>query len=391
MARMIVRSVFAMVATLVAVVMALCAYVIARFQVPEPLVRLSLVVSNYGLYLIPLGLVGVGLALLARMRGGRFIRWFGALVILVCVVGIGAAMVPVAASWREARRNHATLSIGDYLTGGTNSGKPDPRRAVGYNTIDGRELLMDVRLPAGTPEHARPAVVWVHGGGWQEGDRGEGPKWHRWLTDQGYAVFSIDYRLSPPPRWDQAPADVKCAVGWLKQHAADYLLDPARIMLAGGSAGGNLALTGAYSDERVKPSCAVTDTSVAAVTAFYPPTDLVAAWRDPVLFPDIRDLIKDYTGGAPEQFPDRYAVASPITYVRAGLPPTLLLHGTRDHVVPYAQSVELADRLEAVDVPHELVPIPYGEHAYDVAWGDWGTQISRKVFGDFLTRYFPVG
>lgn len=386
---MIVRSVFAVAATLVAAVMGLCTYAIARFQLPEPLIRLSLVVSNYGLYLIPLGLVGIGLAFLARLRAGRIVRWFGAFVALVCVVGIVAACVPVVSSWREANRNNASLSIGDYLTGGSNTGKLDPRNAVGYNTIDGREMLLDVKLPSGS-EGLRPAVVWVHGGGWHEGDRGQGPKWHKWLNDKGYAVFSIDYRLAPPPRWNEAPADVKCAVGWVKQHAAEYRIDPKRVMLAGGSAGGNLALMGAYSDERITPSCPVTDTSVVAVAAFYPPTDLATASRDPLLLPEIRGLMEDYTGGTLEQVPDRYMAASPITYLRSGLPPTLLLHGTRDHVVPFAQSVELLDRLEALDIPHDLVPIPYGEHAYDLTWGDWGTQISRKAFGDFLNRHFPV-
>ncbi|MFI6866476.1 alpha/beta hydrolase fold domain-containing protein [Nocardia sp. NPDC050406] len=387
---MFVRSIFAVIAAAVAVGLALCTFVIARFQVPEPLLRFSLVVSNYGLYLIPAAAVAVGLALLSRLRGGWFSRWFGVLIVVVCVVGAGAAFVPMVASWREAQRHDASLSIGDYLTGGANTGKPDPRLAVGYNTIDNRELLMDVKLPPGAPERPRPAVVWVHGGGWAEGDRGEGPKWHRWLNERGYAVFAIDYRLSPPARWDQAPADVKCAIGWVKQHAGEYRVDPARIMVAGGSAGGNLALTGAYSDSRVPPSCAVTDTAVAAVAAFYPPTDLITGWRDPVLQPEIRQLIEDYTGGTPAQFPDRYALASPITYVRPGLPPTLLMHGTRDHVVPYGQSVELAERLDAVGVARELLPIPYGEHAYDFAWGDWGSQISRKVFGDFLSRHFPA-
>ncbi|NNH71525.1 alpha/beta hydrolase [Nocardia uniformis] len=387
---MIVRSVFAAAAAVIAVVLGLCTFVIARFQVPDPLLRLSVVVSNYGLYLIPFGLVGIGLAMLARLRAGRVVRAFGALTVLVCVVGIVAAFVPVVASWREAQRHGATLSIGDYLSGGSNTGKPDPRLAVGYHTIEGEELLLDVKLPISESAALRPAVVWVHGGGWTEGGREDAPKWHRWLNDKGYAVFSIDYRLSPPPRWDQAPGDVKCAVGWLKQHAADYLVDPSRVMLAGGSAGGNLALLGAYSDERVPASCPVTDTSVAAVVAFYPPTDLIAAVRDPLLLSESHELVRDFTGGTLEEVPDRYAAASPVHYVRPGLPPTLLIHGTRDHVVPYAQSVELIDRLDAVGVRNELLAIPYGEHAYDIAWGDWGTQISRKVFGDFLNRYFPV-
>ncbi|UFS97388.1 alpha/beta hydrolase [Nocardia huaxiensis] len=387
---MIVRSVFAAAAFLIAALMGLCTFAIARFRIPEQFLAFSVIVSNYGLYLIPLGIAGAGLALLVRVRGGRVMRWGGALIALVCAVGVVAAGFPVVASWQDADKVGASLSIKDYLKGGSNNGRPDERRSVAYNTVDGQELLLDVKLPPGTPDGPRPAVVWVHGGGWAEGDRGEGPKWHEWLNDRGYAVFAVDYRLSPPPRWNQAPNDVKCAVGWVKQYAADYLVDPARLMVVGGSAGGNLALMAAYSDERVQPSCAVTDTAVQAVAAFYPATDIATAYADPDMVSKVRTLAKDYTGGTPGQVPDHYAAASPVTYVRPGLPPTLLIHGTRDHVVPYTQSVELADKLAQAGVQYQLQPIPYGEHGFDAGWGDWGTQISRHVLGQFLDLKFPA-
>ncbi|MEV6767070.1 alpha/beta hydrolase [Nocardia sp. NPDC051030] len=388
--RMIIRWVFAVLAAVIAAVMMACTVVIVRFDLPAWFVRFSYVVSNYGLYLIPLGLVGIGLTGLARMRAGQALRWTAAGIALLCVAGMVVACVPVVASWREAHRNGASLSIVDYFTGRSNTGSPVERLSTAYNTIDGTDLLLDVKLPSGTPARPRPAVVWVHGGGWAEGNRGEAPKWHEWLNDKGYAVFAIEYRMTPPPRWDQAPADVKCAVGWVKQHAQQYSIDPDRVMLAGGSAGGNLALMGAYSDERISPSCAVTDTSVRAVAAFYPATDLAAAWRDPLLLTGIRDDVQNYIGGTPDQYPDRYAAASPITYVRPGLPPTLLMHGTRDHVVPEAQSITLAEKLAATAIDHDLLLIPYGEHVYDFTWGDWGTQISRHVFAEFLTRHFPA-
>ncbi|WP_282782329.1 alpha/beta hydrolase [Nocardia sp. CC201C] len=384
---MIVRWLFAFVAVLIAAVMGMSTYVIARYPISDPLVRLSAVVSNYGLFLIPLGIAGAGLALLARLRGHAVVRWLGALTALVCVVGAAAAVVPLVASWREAQRQGASLSFGEYITAGSNTGSLDPRFGVGYNVVDGRELLLDVKLPSGTSDSPRPAVVWVHGGGWAEGDRAQSPRWHEWLNERGYAVFAIDYRLSPPPRWDQAPADVKCAIGWVKQHAERYGLDPERVVVAGASAGGNLALVAAYSDDRVQPSCAVTDTAVRAVAALYPATDLRAGWHDPDLVAGTRELLRDYTGGTPEQVPERYAAAAPVSYVRPGLPPTLLMHGTRDHVVPHAQSAQLARLLAAAGVAHELLSIPYGEHAYDINWGDWGTQLSRHAFDRFLERH----
>ncbi|WP_412543879.1 alpha/beta hydrolase [Longispora sp. K20-0274] len=251
-------------------------------------------------------------------------------------------------------------------------------------------MKLDVKLPDRAPAGTRPAVVWVHGGGWNLGDRGEAPMWHRWLNDRGYAVFAIDYRLAPPARWDQAPGDVRCAVGWVKAHAERYQVDPGRVMLIGGSAGGNLALMGAYADERVKPSCDVGDTSVRAVAAFYPATDVAGVWRDSG-FPNVRGWAENYTGGTPEQQPEHYRLASPVGYVRPGLPPTLLMHGERDHIVPYPQSPELAARLTAAGVANELVSIPYAEHIFDFAWGSWGTQICRHTLAEFLARYFPAG
>jgi acetyl esterase/lipase len=89
-------------------------------------------------------------------------------------------------------------------------------------------------------------VIVVHGGGWRSGERSDFPSWNAWLADTGYVVFDIDYRLSPPPAWQDAPADVACAVGWVKENAARYGVDPERVALMGRSAGGHLVLLAAY-------------------------------------------------------------------------------------------------------------------------------------------------
>ncbi|UQA91466.1 alpha/beta hydrolase [Streptomyces halobius] len=396
---MIIRRITAAVALLLAVVLAAFTWIIASFRIPPQLVRLSYVVSNFGLYLVPLGLLGVLLAVVLYRRGVRRIALVTGLVGVVATV---AACFPLVAAWRSAERHGADLSLANYLTYGANTGEPDASKSVVYHRIDGQELKLDVKLPSDGPERARPAVVWVHGGGWVSGDRGEAPKWHKWLNDKGYAVFAIEYRLAPPPRWNQAPADVKCAIGWVRQHAETYGVDPDRIMTAGGSAGGNLALMGAYADDRVKPSCPVPDAAdtpdtadapvaaVAAVAAFYPATDVARGWQDTTMRDTIRKAAEDYTGGTPQQVPEHYKLASPVTYVRKDLPPTLLMHGTRDHVAPYQQSTGLAAKLREFDVPYRLLAVPYGEHAYDFRWGDWGSQVSRHVFSEFLDRYFPA-
>ncbi|NUS44783.1 MAG: alpha/beta hydrolase [Mycobacteriaceae bacterium] len=275
------------------------------------------------------------------------------------------------------------------LVSGDAAAAARPRVCHVYQRVGRAELRLDVKLPHGDSPGLRPAVVWVHGGGWVAGNRAEGGMWHRWLNDRGYAVFAVDYRLAPPPRWNQAPGDVLCAIGWVKQHAAQYHVDPNRMVIAGGSAGGNLALMAAYADARVRPSCPVADSSVRAVMALYPGSDLVTLWHDTGPHA-IRVAVQKYTGGTPWQYPERYAAASPITYVRRGIPPTLLLHGTRDHISPFVLATELDDKLAAAGVEHELLAVPYGEHVFDLAWGDWGTQISRRVFARFLDRYCPA-
>ncbi|WP_194820367.1 alpha/beta hydrolase [Nocardia sp. XZ_19_385] len=388
---MVIRWIVATLGLALAALLASITFVIAWADIPPRLIPLSLLVSNFGLYLLPVGLLGLGIsAILLQQRNARVLRIVGKLVGIVCVIAMIAACFPLVASWREAHRRGAELSVLDYLTGGSNSGKPMESMSTTYATVDGTNLLLDPKLPSRAAESPRPAVVWVHGGGWSEGDRGEAPRWHKWLNDKGYAVFAIEYRLAPPPRWNQAPGDVKCAVGWVKQHAREFGVDPERVMLAGGSAGGNLALLGGYADDRVPPSCPVGDTSVRAVAAFYPPADLALGYRDSGDPEYARKALRDYIGGTPEEFPDRYAAASPITYVRPGVPPTLLLHGTRDHIVAYAQSALLAEKLKTAGVQHDLLPIPYGDHVYDFSWGDWGTQISRQVFARFLDRHFPA-
>src|SRR5205809_1043712 len=119
-------------------------------------------------------------------------------------------------------------------------------RTVRSATVDGADLNLDVWLPRRGSGRLSPAVVLVHGGGFVKGSRSETPQWDRWLNDAGYAVFDVGYRLAPPARWDQSAADITCALSWLRSNAARYGVDPDRVALGGRSAGGNLALSAAY-------------------------------------------------------------------------------------------------------------------------------------------------
>lgn len=158
----------------------------------------------------------------------------------------------------------------------------------------------------------------------------------------------------------------------------------------GESAGGTLALLAAYSvgDAALPPSCPAPDSSVKAVVGLYPATDLVAGWHDNSLGGYTRDAVEKFTGGTPGTAADAYRIASPVSYVRGKLPPTLLVHGEHDALVdPETQTVRLSVKLEAAGVPQELITLPMTDHGYDFQWGGWGTQITRHALERFLGKY----
>lgn len=180
---------------------------------------------------------------------------------------------------------------------------------------------------------------------------------------------------------------MKCAVGWVKD-AGRYGVDPDRIALLGHSFGGHVALLAAYTegDPRLPPSCDGPDTGVEAVAAFCPPTDLMRLdetqwpwWR-----PSLASSVKDSTGTDVDYVAagDR-RLASPISHLDPGDPPTFLVHGSQDQISPSEQSMLLANRLEA-GVPHRLIELPGARHGFDGAWGGWDSQIVRHELEGFL-------
>lgn len=336
-----------------------------------------------------LALVGIGatvlLAVLHR-RGGRGSRVATRILAAVVVVATVAVAVPLVSLSRTAETRGVSLSLWEGLAGGLNHGGPGP--GITYTRADGQDLHLEVRRPEHPAAAPRPAVVWVHGGSWARGTSGATPKWNRWFADRGYTVFDIRYRLRPQPNWETAPADVACAIGWVKRHAAEYGVDPDRIVLAGVSAGAQLALRVGYTagtPDAARPSCPAPDTGVAAVLALYGPTDLTRAWQ--VSTRRWQRPLEDYLGGPPSAVPERYRVSSPSEHVRPGLPPTLLAHGERDTVVQYEQMTRLAGQLDRAGVPHEAVGLPFGMHAYDIGWGAFTTQITRGVLDRFLDTH----
>lgn len=240
-----------------------------------------------------------------------------------------------------------------------------------FATEDGVALHADLYLPCHTDERLVPVIVWVHGGAWRVGDRRLAPDLSRFFAARGFAMASIDYRLSTQALFPAPVHDVKTAVRWLRSVASVYSFDRDRIGLWGSSSGGHLAALAALSGAGVFENAASPYSAYpSAVQAFvdgYGPTDFLQmdAHRPPdgtpsddpesMLLPaglrsSLADSPESRLLGAPiETCPERVREANPITYARAGAPPGLILHGACDTTVPVHQSVLLYEALAAYD------------------------------------------
>lgn len=355
---------------------------IAFFGAPLPLGPLEdttsiiamLVPWSTGLLLACTALLAAA-AVLARRR-----RALAAAAGLAGLAALGMTATPWAAT---AARADVTWSA--YFTAPPAA---EPDATATYATIDGHDLDVDVYLPEHTAGPV-PAVVYVHGGGWSSGDRDDSAPWQQWLSDQGYAVFSIDYRLAPAPRWEDAVGDVKCALGWVRDNAATYGADAQNVSIAGDSAGGHLSMMAAYTvgDPALAPSCAVDEAPVASVMSWFAPTDLASLEADSDMPDSARGYLTDFLGAGLTEEPARYETASPLTYAGPGLPPTMIVQGGADRLVPLEQGAALADALRRAGVPVTAVDLPWAHHGFTGQWGSWASQALRPAVVDFLAEY----
>lgn len=232
--------------------------------------------------------------------------------------------------------------------------------------------VLDVYLPADGASD-RPAVMYVHGGGWRIGSRAHHADHARRLAATGYVVVSIDYRLSGEAVYPAAIQDSLCALAFVRANAATWGIDPGRVAVTGYSAGGHLVsmLGVAWDVPELQPDCAAATAAAAvlrpdAVIPGAGPQDLRGAWGE-------HDAIVDFLGGTEAELPERYATASPITHARPDAPPFLFVHGTDDWFVPVEQSREMRDALRGEGVDARLLELGGVGHLVGVG-GDGGRQ-----------------
>jgi acetyl esterase/lipase len=232
---------------------------------------------------------------------------------------------------------------------------------ITYLTANDYEDKLDVyrRRGATTPE---PTLIWIHGGGWVAGTKeGAINMLLPWL-EMGWNVVNVEYRLARVSHAPAAVEDCLCALKWVVSHANEHHFDSSRIVVSGDSAGGHLSLMTGMTPESAGldsqcPSDPPGIPKVAAIVDWYGITDVA----DLLQGPNRKTYAVAWLGSAV----DRDEIAkrvSPLTYVRAGLPPILSIQGDADPTVPYSHSVRLQDALAKAGVPHQFVTIPGGKH-----------------------------
>jgi len=268
------------------------------------------------------------------------------------------------------------------------------KTTVTYREVDGHKILLDVYRPAG--EEVRPVIVWIHGGALIMGHREDVPVQVRSVAeDNNYALASIDYRLAPETKLPQLIGDIEAAFQWLGgEGAKQFHLDPSRIAVCGGSAGGYLTLITGY---RANPK-------PKALVALYGYGDLIGEWystpsphprhnpkkftreeaeqqTDGTVISDARErkgngaIIylyyrqngiwpREVSGFDPDTLAEKIAPFEPVRNVTEDYPPTLLMHGTSDTDVPYEESTMMAEQFEKHKVPYVLKTIDNGEHGF---------------------------
>jgi len=287
-----------------------------------------------------------------------------------------------------------TAFVAATAFGAAQEPRPPEMRTLTYASRDGADLLLDLYLPSEPIRRPVPVIVFLHGGGWSGGTRTTGPDFKRFFTRDGFAMASIEYRLTPSITFPSNVEDVRTAVRWLKANAAAHRLDADRICLWGTSAGGHLAamaglaprgtfegsddpnqttavrcVLDAYgptrfdamdtqtAEERPGLQTPVVTINMGGGRAATPPAGAGAGpgargagpgagGRGPVPHDDPASPESRLLGAAVQTVPDRVRAASPMTYVTKDGPPFLIMHGLADGSVPHGQSVMLYEALK---------------------------------------------
>jgi acetyl esterase/lipase len=369
-----------------------------------------------------IGLIGLFTLITGLATGSTFITLIGVYNVMAYAIHIIMVTRPPAAStgfiqafgfgWQSSidRRQKQGFLWSRMIPGLPAVPRPRLQQDIAFTTVPGsnRQLLCDVWQPPEGVASSGVALIYLHGSAFYILDKDFSTRpFFTHLAAQGHVIMDVAYRMAPETDMMGMINDVKRAVFWMKENATIYGVDPSRIVLGGGSAGGTLALLAAFTDhdELFTPAEDLgKDGSVCAVISLYGPTDLEALYyhtnqhlttraipgkakkRVPAKLPGwmIKSLGKDYhrlgldkdfqktgtlaplLGGHPDECRDRYALFSPVTHVHSKCPPTLQVHGEHDIMSPVTSCRYLYRRLVERHVPVVMHILPQTDHAFDL-------------------------
>ncbi len=254
---------------------------------------------------------------------------------------------------------------------------------IEYKNINGKSLKLDIYRPKNVIKPL-PLLVFIHGGSWSHGKRSDYLVYLMSFAKKGYMTATVSYRLLQDGPYPACAEDINDAVQWFYKNGEKYGYDADRIALIGGSAGAHLALLAAY--EWRKPGLA-TDTAfmrsnrhrIRAVVDIYGPIDLTTEYARN------QPLVNHLIAHSYKETPELYREASPIQYLDKKDPPTMILHGTSDDLVPISQSDYLKAKLDSLGVPNVYYRVPGWPHAMDVV--KRVNEFSQVKMNDFFVKY----
>lgn len=250
-----------------------------------------------------------------------------------------------------------------------------------YQGANNQSLKLDVwyQHEVKTPS---PTLIYIHGGGWIFGTKESSVLEFLPFLEKGWTVVNVEYRMASSSLAPAAVEDTRCALRWVFRNAAQWHFDTGKIVLMGHSAGGHLSLITAMLPDGtgLDNQCYGTEKlNVAAIINWFGITDV----NDVIKGPNLKNYGAMWMGSQTNA--DEIARrVSPLTYVRAGLPPILTIHGDKDDVVPYSHATRLKEALDKAQVPNELLTIKGGGHG-QFAPGDYIT--AYQTIWAFLTKH----
>jgi acetyl esterase/lipase len=254
---------------------------------------------------------------------------------------------------------------------------------IEYKNIDGKSLQLDICKPKNSEKPA-PLLVFIHGGGWRNGQRSDYMVYLIAFAERGYVTATVSYRLLKDGPYPACVEDISDAVQWFYRNGEKYGYDPDRIALIGGSAGAHLALLAAYgwkNPDAIKDSTWKVESShhIKAVVDIYGPVDLTTEYARN------HTLVTSFISRSFEEAPKLYHEASPKQYLNRNNPPTLILHGTSDNLVPVSQSDMLKAKLDSLGVPCVYYRLPLWPHTMDIV--KRVNDFSQLKMNDFFEKY----